>query len=65
MPACHAAVIVKVLPSVVAIPLRGADPTILSLVGREDRRSNLIETLLAVAHKLVEDGADDLPPVNA
>jgi len=58
MPACHAAIVVNALPEVVAIPLRDAKPTILSLVGREDRRNPLVEALLAVAHKLSADVGD-------
>lgn len=52
LPACHAEIIAKALPGVVAIPLRDADPTILSLVGREDRRDEMVEALLAVAREL-------------
>jgi DNA-binding transcriptional LysR family regulator len=52
VPACHAEIIAKALPGVVAIPLRDADPTILSLVGREDRRDRVVEALLAVAREL-------------
>jgi DNA-binding transcriptional LysR family regulator len=54
-PACHAAVITSALPGTVAIPLRDAEPTVLTLVGREDRRSQLVDALLAVARALVED----------
>jgi DNA-binding transcriptional LysR family regulator len=52
VPACHAEIIAKALPGVVAIPIRHADPTILSLVGREDRRDRVVEALLAVAGEL-------------
>ena len=61
-PACHAAIISKALPGIVAIPLRDADPTILSLVGRKDRRSPPVEALLAVAHTLVENDTDSPLP---
>jgi DNA-binding transcriptional LysR family regulator len=65
VPARYAAIIVTVLPSVVAIPLRDADPTVISLVGREDRRNRAVEALLEVARKLAEDDADNLLPVSA
>lgn len=52
LPACHAEIIAKALPGVVAIPLRDADPTILSLVGREARRDGIVEALLGVAREL-------------
>jgi DNA-binding transcriptional LysR family regulator len=61
-PACHAAIITKALPGIVAIPLRDADPTILTLVGREDRRNQLVEALLAVAQTVVESDPTALPP---
>ena len=64
-PACHAAIITRALPGIVAIPLRDADPTLLSLVGREDRRNPLVEALLAVAEKLVEDDTDSPLPTSA
>jgi DNA-binding transcriptional LysR family regulator len=65
VPARYAAIIVTVLPSVVAIPLRDADPTAISLVGREDRRNGPVEALLGVAKKLAEDNADVPLPASA
>jgi DNA-binding transcriptional LysR family regulator len=51
MPERHAAVIAKVLPTVVAIPLIDADPTVLTLIGREDRRNPSVDALLEVARQ--------------
>lgn len=65
VPACHAAIIVKVLPGAVAIPLPDADPTVLALVGHKDRRNPLVEALLAVARNLAEDDADGPLPASA
>ena len=55
VPGIHAAVMARVLRGVVAIPLRDADPAILSLVGREDRPNPLVEALRAIARKQAED----------
>lgn len=65
VPACHAEVIAKLVSNVVAIPLCDADPTILSLVGREDHRNPLVEALRAVARNLAEDAADGPLPASA
>lgn len=51
-PACHAAAIADVLPSVAVIPLRDADPAVLTLVARTDRQSPEIEELFATAREL-------------
>jgi DNA-binding transcriptional LysR family regulator len=56
--ACHAEIITKFVHDVVAIPLRDADPVILSLYGHEGSRHPAVEDLRAVARSL----ADDLPP---
>jgi len=60
-PACHAAIIAKALPAVVLIPLRDAHPTILVLVGREERRNPLVEALVGVARELTDAADDSLP----
>jgi len=64
-PSLHAAMISKALPGIVAIPLRDADPAILSLVGHEDRRNPSVKALLAIAHRLVENDADSPLPTSA
>ncbi len=64
VPACHAAIVVKVLTNIVAIPLRDADPTILSLVGRSDHRNQAVQALAAVAQNVAEHGADALSPAS-
>jgi DNA-binding transcriptional LysR family regulator len=51
--ACHAEIIVKVLPGVVAIPLVDAQPTVLALVWRRDNLSPLVEALVEAARGLV------------
>jgi DNA-binding transcriptional LysR family regulator len=53
--ACHADVIGKVLPSVVAIPLSDATPTMLGLVWRKDNRSPLVDSLVQTARELGHD----------
>ncbi len=55
VPGIHAAVITRILRGVVAIPLRDADPAILSLVGREDRLNPLVEAVRALARNQAED----------
>ena len=57
MPECHAAVIAKVLPTVVAIPLLDADPAVLTLIGREDRRNVNVEALIEVARRTASQTA--------
>jgi DNA-binding transcriptional LysR family regulator len=56
MPACHASVVASILPSLVAIPLPEADPTVLELVGPTERLNPTIDALLTVAREL--DPAD-------
>ncbi len=51
VPAIHAALMTRVLRGVAAIPIRDADPAILSLVGREDRLNPMVEDLRALARK--------------
>jgi hypothetical protein len=49
VPASVARVIVNVLPGVAAVPLRGADPCTIVLVGHEARENRLVPALLAFA----------------
>jgi DNA-binding transcriptional LysR family regulator len=48
-PACQAATILNILPDVVAIPLRDADPAELALVWREDNHNPLVPALVGLA----------------
>jgi DNA-binding transcriptional LysR family regulator len=52
VPASVAGLIPDLLPGVVAIPLRDADPATIVLVGHEDRANPLVETLLVFARGL-------------
>jgi DNA-binding transcriptional LysR family regulator len=52
LPACHASIIASILPSVVAIPIRDADPTTLTLVGARGRLTPAVQDLRAVAQDL-------------
>ena len=61
----YIAAIVKVLPSVVAIPLTDADPVIVTLLAREDRQSPLVEELFATARQLAAQVADGPLPADA
>jgi len=58
----YAAAMVKVLPSVVAIPLTDADPAIVTLAARKDRQHSLVEELFAIARKLSPQVAESPPP---
>jgi DNA-binding transcriptional LysR family regulator len=58
MPASQATMIQKILPGVVARPLRGAHPTELSLVWRRDNRNPLIDALVAIARGLEDGGGE-------
>lgn len=49
IPASEAANVVRALESVVAIPLHGAEPAVLSLVWHRERPNPLVETILAAA----------------
>jgi DNA-binding transcriptional LysR family regulator len=49
IPACQAATILNILPNVVAIPLRDADPAALALVWREDNHNPLVPALVGLA----------------
>ena len=62
-PASRAAVIQKLLRGVVAIPLRDADPAVLSLVWRKDNPNPLIAALVAFAQ--VVDSPEERLPVGA
>jgi DNA-binding transcriptional LysR family regulator len=50
--ACQAELIVKVLPEVVAIPLRDAHPAEVALLWRSDCHNPLVEDLVAVARSI-------------
>jgi DNA-binding transcriptional LysR family regulator len=54
IPACQAATIVNILPDVVAIPVRDADPAALALVWRDDNQNPLVPALLALAGSTAE-----------
>jgi DNA-binding transcriptional LysR family regulator len=58
----YAAAMVKVLPSVVAIPLTDADPAIITLAARKDRQHSLVEELFAIARQISPHLAGDSPP---
>jgi DNA-binding transcriptional LysR family regulator len=62
VPASQAAIILSVLSSVVAIPLRDAKPLVLALIWRLDHHTPLIGDLVAVARNLAEDGAPMIRP---
>jgi LysR family hca operon transcriptional activator len=62
MPASQAAMIQKILPGVVTIPLHDVHPTVLSLVWRRDNRNPLVDALVAIAQDLPDDDADTRPP---
>ncbi len=61
MPERHAAVVAKVLPTVVLIPLTDAHPTVLTLIGREDRRNESVDSLVAVARNSASPAATASP----
>lgn len=65
LPACHAAVVVKILRGVIALPLTDADPAILTLVARNDRHNPLVEALFATARQLTAQVADGPLPAGA
>jgi DNA-binding transcriptional LysR family regulator len=58
LPACDAAIIQRALPGVAAIPVRDADPAVLSLVWRTENRSPLLETLVALADSVFRVARD-------
>jgi DNA-binding transcriptional LysR family regulator len=74
VPACDAQVAQRVLPDVVSIPLRDADPAVLSLAWSEDHSPSLVHALVATASDLAPalgrpvgaagtmDGDADRPP---
>jgi DNA-binding transcriptional LysR family regulator len=59
-PASQAVPIVNAFSDVVAIPLRDAPPMVMSLVGRNDRRSRPVEALREVARSLLQRRSPDL-----
>jgi DNA-binding transcriptional LysR family regulator len=54
IPACQAATILNILPDVVALPLRDADPAALALVWRDDNHNPLVRALVALAGRRTE-----------
>jgi hypothetical protein len=54
LPACDAAIIQPALPGLVAIPLRDANPAMLSLSWCEANRNPLVETLVAFASRVAD-----------
>ncbi len=56
VPASVAGLIPDVVPGVVAIPLRDANPATIVLVGHEDRANPLVETLLQFAREIGRAG---------
>jgi DNA-binding transcriptional LysR family regulator len=58
VPLSNAELAEHVLPDVVALPLRDADPAVLSLVWRDDTHNPLVQTLVAMARVLVSDRAE-------
>jgi DNA-binding transcriptional LysR family regulator len=59
-PASQAVPIVNAFSGVVAIPLRDAPPMVMSLVGRNDRRSRPVDALREVARSLLGRRSPDL-----
>lgn len=59
VPASVARVIVSVLPAVTAVPLLGADPCTIVLVGHEARENRLVPALLAFARTWQGSGTND------
>jgi DNA-binding transcriptional LysR family regulator len=55
VPEVDARVVEQVLGDVVVIPLRDADPAVVSLVWREENRSPLLQALVTAAHELNPD----------
>ncbi|MGO8905842.1 MAG: LysR family transcriptional regulator [Solirubrobacteraceae bacterium] len=55
----YAAAMVKVLPSIVAIPLTDADPAIITLAARKDRQHSLVEDLFTLARQISPHLAGD------
>jgi DNA-binding transcriptional LysR family regulator len=62
VPASDAAIILKVLRGVVAIPVRDAHPAVLSLVWRKSNHNPLVQALAALAADIRESGADGALP---
>ncbi|MFI4985142.1 MAG: LysR family transcriptional regulator [Solirubrobacterales bacterium] len=62
VPASDAAIILKVLRGVVAIPLRDAHPAVLSLIWRRSNHNSLVQALAVLAASLRDGGADGRLP---
>jgi hypothetical protein len=56
VPACDAKLAQLVLPDIVGIPLRDADPAVLSLVWAEDNSPPLLHALTTTASELAPSG---------
>jgi DNA-binding transcriptional LysR family regulator len=65
VPASDAAIILKVLRGVVAIPLRDAHPAVLSLIWRRNNHNSLVHALAALAASLRDGGGDGRLPAIA
>jgi len=55
VPASVAALLSSLGTGLVAVPLRDAEPTAITLVGRTDRRNELVEALLTFAETVAGD----------
>jgi LysR family transcriptional regulator, benzoate and cis,cis-muconate-responsive activator of ben and cat genes len=62
VPASDAAIILKVLRGVVAVPVRDAHPAVLSLVWRRSNHNSLVQALAMLAASLRDGGADGRLP---
>jgi DNA-binding transcriptional LysR family regulator len=63
LPESHVETIVRILPGVVAIPLRDAHPAMLSLIWRKESHNPFVQALVSVARHLSEDYPRALPTV--
>ena len=58
MPELHATLVARAAPALVAVPVRDADPALVTLVGREDSGNPRVESLRAVASQSAAYGLD-------
>jgi DNA-binding transcriptional LysR family regulator len=56
VPACYAEVVRRVIGNLAAIHLLDAAPAVFTLLGREDRRSRMVDAFLAVAAEFADAG---------
>jgi LysR family transcriptional regulator, benzoate and cis,cis-muconate-responsive activator of ben and cat genes len=61
VPLCDARLVEQVHPDLVAIPLRDADPAVVSLVWRADNPNPLVEELVSVARTIAPTGSGSSP----